>query len=154
MNRLLEESIRNADGRYLSDRELSPLEHYAHSYHNRLNTYTLLHQNADQLVTRSLQQMGVSDPYVTQHKTTCFRDMSYVVRMVAIALLRDDEDGFKQEFVLWMQNILAALHKDAQSAKAYRILQITIANELPSDNAKLVNHYLSEFIAALSTNRP
>jgi len=86
---------------------------------------------------------------VQQHKDKCIRDMEYVVRAIAVAILRDDEEGFRQELLLWMQNIMAALHKEQQSSRAYRMLQGVLEQEMPQENSALVNHYLNEFINAL-----
>jgi hypothetical protein len=69
---------------------------------------------------------------------------------VAIAILKDDHEGFRQQLVLWMQNIMAALRKEAQSAKAYMFLQDVVKVSMPVESAKLVNDTLDEFIRALT----
>lgn len=150
MNITLEQSIQNADGRYLTDNELDTLHTYIATYELRLKTYTLLQERSGEYIVLALQQLAKTDAQtVQQHKDKCIRDMEYVVRSIAIAILRNDEEGFRQELLLWMQNIMAALHKEQQSSRAYRMLQEVLTQSMPKECSDLVNHYLDEFVNAL-----
>jgi len=150
MNIVLEQNIQNADGRYLTDNELDALDGYVQTYAIRLKTYTLLQEKSGEYILRALQQLAKTDAQtVQQHKDKCVRDMEYVVRSIAVAILRDDEEGFRQELLLWMQNIMAALHKEQQSSRAYQLLKTVLEEDMPQECSTLVNHYLNEFIAAL-----
>lgn len=150
MNTAVEQAIREADGRYFTDLELKPLEQYVHSYAARLKTYAILCQHGEGLVLQALRRLAASDAEVVQqYGEICKRDMSYVVRVIALMILKDDEVAFRQQLVLWMQNIMAALGKEEQSARAYRALQEIIRNKLPAECSTLVNQYLEEFIRAL-----
>ncbi|MBD2154638.1 hypothetical protein [Leptolyngbya sp. FACHB-16] len=150
MNITLEQSIQNADGRYLTDSELDTLHVYIKTYEARLKTYTLLQEKSGEYILLALQKLAKTDAQtVQQHKDKCIRDMDYVVRSIAIAILRDDEEGFRQELLLWMQNIMVALHKEQQSSRAYRMLQEVVTQEMPKECSDLVNHYLDEFTKAL-----
>lgn len=150
MNITLEQSIQNADGRYLTDNELDALHIYIATYETRLKTYTLLQEKSGEYILLALQQLAKTDAQtVQQHKDKCIRDMEYVVRSIAIAILRNDEEGFRQELLLWMQNIMAALHKEQQSSRAYRMLQEVLTQAMPKECSDLVNHYLDEFVNAL-----
>lgn len=151
MNTILEQSIRDADGRYLSDSELDTLDAYVGSYEDRIKTYGLLHDRAEALILKALQTLAQTDAQtVREHKDKCVRDMGYVLRSIAIAILRDDPHAFREEVLLWMQNIMAALHKEQQSSRAYRLLQEVVVAELPAASAALINSYLEEFITALN----
>lgn len=150
MNSTLEQTIHKADGRYFSDAELKTLERYAQTYSLRLKTYALICEKGNDMVQRSLQKLSQTDAQtVQQHKDKCIRDMTFVFQSLAAAILRDDEEGFRQQLVLWMQNIMSALNKEAQSARAYRMLQEEVRATMPADYAALVNHYLELFINAL-----
>jgi len=150
MNTLLERCIHEADGRYLTDSELGTLDAYVSTYAVRMQTYTILQEKSESFILASLQQLAQTDAQtVRQHKDKCVRDMVCVMRAIAVAILRDDEQAFRDELLLWLQNILAALHKEQQSSRAYRLLQDVIRKEMPEESAKLVNYYLDEFIAAL-----
>lgn len=153
MNYLLQQSFQQAEGRYLADTELKPLEDFLQSYTVRLSAYSLLQTQADSLVVQTLRQMAQTDrATIQEHGELCKRDMSYVLRTAALAMLRDDEDGYRQNFILWMQNIMRSLHKEHLSAKAYRTLQSVIQEALPPHEANLINHYLEIFIQALTSS--
>jgi hypothetical protein len=150
MNSTLEQTIHQADGRYFSDAELKTLERYVQTYSLRLKTYALICEKGNEMVQRSLQILAQTDAQtVQQYKDKCVRDMTFVLQALATAILRDDEEGFRQQLVLWMQNIMAALDKEDQSARAYRMLQEEVRATMPADYAALVNHYLELFIDAL-----
>ncbi len=151
MNTTLTKQVLQADGRYFNDLELQTLELYEQTFSLRLQTYNLLSQQADSLILQTLRRMLVIDRAAIQaHGETCKRDMSYVLRSVALAILKDDEEGYKQTLILWMQNIMAALNKESQSSRAYRLMQEVVRETMPSESAGLVNHYLELFITALT----
>lgn len=151
MNSTLEQHIRQADGRYFTDLELRLLEGYAQSYQVRLETYSLLCEKSDLFVQQVLEQLAKTDRAVVQeHGEKCHRDMSYVLRSIAIAILKDDDSAFREQFVLWMQNIMTALQKETQSARAYKLLQTVISQQMPAHHAELVNRNLQEFVQALN----
>jgi len=151
MNRQLFKHIDEADGRYLTDHELKPIEHYLNSYHLRHETYALLQAQSDSLILQTLRRMTQTHRQEIQtHGDKCKRDMSYVLNFAAGALLQDDEAGFQERLVLWMQSIMRSLNKEAQSMYAYRELQKLINETMPPESAILLNHYLDIFIEALS----
>ncbi len=150
MNSILMQTVGQADGRYFTDAELRPLKQYAQTYATRLQVYSILSEKSDAFVLKALRKFAVTEAQVIQqHGEKCKRDMDYVMQVLALSLLKDDEQTFREQLVLWMQNIMAALHKEQQSARAYLLLQQVIAEQMPADCAKLVNVYLDEFILAL-----
>lgn len=153
MNNLLEKNIRAADGRYLSDNELQPLQDYFTTFAARMETYCLLGVHAEKLILQALEKVAQTDrATLQQHHHLCKRDITCVLQSAALAILKDDEAGFTEQLIMWMQNIMTALKKEAQSARAYRALQEVITANLPATNALLVNHYLERFIDALMTS--
>lgn len=151
MNHTLVKKITNADGRYLADTELHIFHEFAANYSVRRNAYEYLQQHADEIVLTTLRQMMPSHRQtIQQHGDLCKRDMSYVLRYAALSMLKDDQAGFVEELVLWMQNILFALKKEQQSLKFYQELQTVISRQMPTQEAELINRYLDLFIEALS----
>jgi hypothetical protein len=152
MNSTLEKTILSADGRYLADLELQPLEDYLQSHSLRLRAYCYLQEHSDHLILQVLRRMMPTHRQTIQeHGDKCKRDMSYVLRYAATCILRNDEALFQEYLVLWMQNIMTALKKEQQSAEAYRILKAVVGDVMPVDEAQLVTHYLDLFIDALLT---
>ncbi len=151
MNNVLEHHLKKADGRYLEDLELKPLDDYLTSFTTRLQVYSLLQEKGEAIVLQALRQLAQSDRAIVQEfGEVCKRDLSYGLRTIALAILRDDEAGFREQFVLWMQNIMRSLHKEHLSARAYKILQLVVQEHLPAAGATLVNRYLDLVIEALT----
>jgi len=151
MNKQLFKHIDEADGRYLTEQELKPLESYLSTYQLRREIYALLQGQGDKLVIQTLRRMAQTHRQEIQtNGDKCKRDMGYVLNFAAGSLLQDDEAGFQERLVLWMQSIMRSLNKEAQSTYAYRELQKSISETLPPEHAALLNHYLDVFITALS----
>ncbi len=152
MNKVLLESIQESDGRYLSDVELRPLAQFVASYETRFTTYAVLKDKAETLVLGSLRRL-MQTPHrkvITEHGSKCQRDMTYTLQCIAQAILLDDPKGFMEEYVLWMQNITRALHKENSAIDAYRALQQEISATFSAEGALLINGYLDQLIQAFS----
>lgn len=146
MSTAFTQSLQKAEGRYLSDDELSLLIGYSKTYSTRVNTYLLVQKYSEQLITMTLQQLAQTDrDVVQQYSHLCQRDMGDVLRLSARAILKDDPDEF-YEFVIWMQNMMRAVKKEAQSAYAYGLLQQVVRRNFPADCAALLNLYLQQVI--------
>lgn len=151
MNNTLTKSLTNVDGRYLADTELHVFHEFAASYAVRRSAYEYLQQHADELVLTTLRRLTSSHRQaIQQHGDLCKRDMSYVLRYAALSMLKDDQAGFVEELVLWMQNILFALKKEQQSLAFYQELQALISQQMPAQEAQLINQYLDLFTEALA----
>lgn len=149
MNTTLAKDFRGAEGRYLTNEELILLENYAQTYTTRVRTYLFVENHAEQLITMALQQLAQTDQQVVQqYHQRCRRDMGDVLRLSARAILMDDPDDF-HDFALWMQNMMRAVKKEAQSARAYSILQTIIQKHFPPDCAILINTHLQQVIENL-----
>jgi hypothetical protein len=150
MNKVLLETIKESDGRYLSDLELRPLAQFVASYETRFTTYATLKEKAETLVLNSLRRL-MQTPHrkvITEHGSKCQRDMTYTLQCVAQAILLDDAQGFMEDYVLWMQNITRALHKENSAIDAYRALQQEVAATFPAEGALLINNHLDKLIQA------
>jgi len=149
MSKTLTKELQVAEGRYLTNEELSSLESYAQTYSTRINTYLVIHKYSNQLISLALDQLAQTDKQVVQqHGDLCRRDMGDVLRLSARAILMDDPEDF-HDFVLWMQNMMRAVKKEAQSARAYGILQEIVQKHLPPDCATLINVHLQQVIENL-----
>ncbi|MDA0267446.1 MAG: hypothetical protein O2890_06935 [Cyanobacteria bacterium] len=151
MNSSFVEAAHQADGRYLSDQELRPLEMYLTTFATRMEAYQTLRDNADSLVMQALRRLVPTHRRVVQeHGGKCKRDMAYTLSYVARAVLSDDTNAFRQDFLLWMGNIAHALHKSDSSSEAYGCLKQEIHDTLPPQCAVLVTPYLDELINTFS----
>jgi hypothetical protein len=140
-----------ADGRFLNDEELQGLEAYAQTFAPRNQAYTLLSQRSDELVLQSLRQLArIHRNELKVYGATCKRDMAYALKCIAQAVLTDELEEFQQDFALWMENIMRAVHKGELAAHAYRSLKIEVQKALPPQSAALVTPYINNLITAFS----
>ncbi|MEL6223254.1 MAG: hypothetical protein AAFR31_11495 [Cyanobacteria bacterium J06627_8] len=154
MNTQLIRPFSQVDGRYLQDSELSSIQDFVTSYEQRTNVYRYLKDHSDTLILKTFRSLMASHRKVIQtHSEICKRDMSLVLRYIAVSILKDDENSFIESLVLWMQNILFALNKEEQSVEFYIALQRIVAQEMTTGEAALVNQYLSTFIDALRVGK-
>ncbi len=153
LNHTLEDTLLDADGRYLNARELSSLEHYVHSYAARLSAYQHLRDQSESLVRQALRQLAQEYPdLIRQHGQRCIYDMTEVVRYIALSILRDDEVFFKEQMMSWLDTILVAHRKTMQCTKAYQHLQVAIANTTPAATSSLVRPYLDIIVTMLQSH--
>lgn len=154
MNTALLELVKQADGRYLSDEELQPLERYTRSFVLRFHTYNLLQEHSQQLILQTLRRLiQTHRKAVQEHGAKCQRDMTYSLECIAKAILLDDTPGYIEGYVLWMQNITRALHKQDSAVDAYRLLQVEVTATLPAESAQLVNEQIEHLVVAFATGR-
>lgn len=152
-NHTLENSLLEADGRYLDTQELHLLEHYIQSYTSRLQIYQQLRDTSDKLVIYSLRKLAQTYPEVIQqYGWRCKYDMTEVLRYVALSILRDDEVFFKEQVMAWLDTIILAHKKTAQCVMAYRYLQEAVVSVLPPASVSLVRPYLDLVIQSLQSH--
>jgi hypothetical protein len=153
MNNALLTSIRNADGRYLTDAELRPFDQMTESFHTRVNLYNHVRDHGQELVLNALRRL-MQTPHrqvVQEHGQRCQRDMTFTLEYIAKGILLQDEDGFMEEYLVWMQNIIRAFHRQDACLVAYRMLKEEVRTTMAGDQSNLVVLYLDKLIEALDT---
>jgi hypothetical protein len=125
MSNTLVETAHKADGRYLDDQELRAFETLVESFTTRLAIYKSLKSEGQTLVVNALRRVIQSKhrKAIQEHGPKCQRDMLYTLDCIAKACLLSNTEQFVEEYVVWMQNITRALHKEDSAVDAYRALQ-------------------------------
>jgi len=150
MSSTLERSVFAVDDRYLSDQELQPLEDYLQSHALRMKTYHLIQAHTDEIVLATLRKMTAGYSQMIQHHgQTCKRDLTDIMRYIGLCILKHDQQGFYEEFVLWMDTMMKAFKRKDAAHAAYTYLRSIVAESFPADSAKLVNLYVDRLIAAI-----
>ena len=152
MSNTLVETVHFADGRYLNDQELRPFETLVESFTNRLTIYEYIKTEGKNLVVNALRRVIRTKHRQTiqDHGAKCQRDMLYTLDCIAKAVLIGDTDTFVEEYVVWMQNITRALHKEDSAIDAYRALQEEVKASLSGEHAMVINGYLEKLIEAIT----
>jgi len=152
MSNTLVKTARKADGRYLNDQELHEFESLVDSFNTRLAIYKYLKNEDKTLVVNALRRVMQTKhrKAIQEHSAKCQRDMLYTLDCIARACLLSNADQFVEEYVVWMQNITRALHKEDSAVDAYRALQEEVKTVLPDEPARVVNGYLERLIEAIA----
>jgi hypothetical protein len=153
MNNALLTSVRNADGRYLTDVELRPFDDMMDAFQARISLYNHVRDHGKELVLNALRRL-MQTPHrqvLQEHAQQCQRDMLFTLEYVAKGVLLHDEDGFMEEYLVWMQNIIRAFHRQDACVVAYRMLKEEVRSTMPGDQSNLMVMYMDKLIEALDT---
>jgi len=151
LNPILDRYSSTLDRGYLSNESLAQLELYIQTFPNRINSYKLLRDQTEEIVTRSLELLEVDYPeLVKTRKQLCRRDMTIVLTSMALAILRDDERLFREQLLDWFSNILSCFQVNDEYSLAYKKVQLVVDRLLPQESALSIKHYTSITIEALT----
>lgn len=153
MNNALLASISNADGRYLTDAELRPFAQMTESFQTRVALYNYVRDHGPTLVLNSLRRL-MQTPYrqvVQEHGQQCQRDMLFTLEYVSKGILLHDEDGFIEDYLVWMQNIIRSFKRQSACVVAYRMLKEEVRSTMPGDQSNLMMIYLDKLTEALDS---
>ncbi|MBW4468576.1 MAG: phycobilisome protein [Pegethrix bostrychoides GSE-TBD4-15B] len=139
----IERLSREVDGRYASDAELTFAIDYVRSFNLRVQTYQKLQEIESMLVQQTYSKMRTLDPTVFDSAGTDIsakwkRDTLRVLRYVAIAVLMDDADTFRERLLLWFQTIMRAFSAQRSCNLTYQVMQDVIKQSLTAPQANLV----------------
>ena len=150
LNSQLDDLIAQSEGRYLSSSELQGTKNYLHTVLERSKVYELLKDKSDALVRLALKKfMAKHSDIMKKHGKRCYYDMSCVIRYMALSILIDDKQFFKDSISLWDTNIVHAYQKQNSSLACYRCLEEVINENLPSNITKYIDPYMQMMLEAL-----
>ena len=150
LNSQLDDLIAQSEGRYLSSSELQGTKNYLQTVLERSKIYELLTDKSDALVRLALKKfMAKHSDIMKKHGKRCYYDMTCVMRYMALSILLDDEQFFKDSVSLWQTNILSAYQKQNPCLVCYRCLQEVINENLPIKITKYIDPYMQIMLEAL-----
>ncbi|MEY2979508.1 MAG: hypothetical protein RLZZ435_3648 [Cyanobacteriota bacterium] len=153
VNRTIEKVVLAADSRYLATNELSLLETYSQSYKSRTMVYQEMRDKNKILIDTSLDRFFLEYPdFLEKHRTRCIYDMSETLRYIALAILKDDQNFFRERLMVWFDSILTAYNKTAPCAIAYRYLQEAVKDKLSANSGRLIKPYLDQVCQSLESH--
>jgi hypothetical protein len=138
---------------YLKDSDLHGLEQYAQSFADRLRTYELIRDNADQIVHDSLGLLERDYPALIKKRgDRCKYDMNEVLRYMASSILRNDEQYFRDKMTDWLGTILVSYQVTTECAKGYTYMYEVMSRVLPAKHAVMVRPYTDILVTTLTDN--
>ncbi|WP_019501856.1 hypothetical protein [Pseudanabaena sp. PCC 6802] len=151
ITRLLEDKAKTIEKSYLTNGDLSQIEIYAGSFNTRLTTYKLLRDTAEEFLDKSMDKIAKEYPALYQRQAArCRYDMTETLRYMAISILRNDEDFFRDQLIDWLTNILNSYSVAADCSTVYQNLQKLIDKKFPSECATLAKPYTDMIVAMLA----
>lgn len=139
----LEKLALSTEGRYATDSELAFIEHYLPTYELRLTTYQQIQQLEQRIIEEVYTEMQAIDPGLFRSNAEELsqkwrRDAIRTLRYVAVAVLIDDVETFRERFLFWFQTIMRAFGAQRSCNVTYEVMQVVVRRHLPSEQADLV----------------
>lgn len=150
LNHQLNQTMIDADGRYLTTDELRPLENYVDSFQHRLEAYEAIRQHSNALVITSLNKFARVHPEIINSSgKRCQYDMSQVLRYMALCILLDDEFMFREKMMFWLDTMLRAHRKQDACSKAYQYLKESAQERLSAKVCEQIMPYINIIVETM-----
>jgi hypothetical protein len=139
----LERLRAEVDGRYATDAELQFLTDYVQSFQLRSQTYLKLRELESILVQQAYSKMRSDNPALFNHKNADIgvkwkQDTVRVLRYIAVAVLMDDPETFKERFLFWFQTIMKAFGAQQTCNVTYQVLQALVKQHFSLPQSQLI----------------
>jgi hypothetical protein len=146
----------DTEGRYASDEELAFLTSYARSFEVRVQTYQKIQVAEPQIIQQSYTKLNAADPTFFQRNKndvtkTCKRDATITLRYCATAMLIDDADSLRENYLFWGQTVNRAFGGHCFSGEMYRVMQDVIKDHLAPAQVNLLQPLLETSRRILGT---
>jgi hypothetical protein len=137
----------SADGRYATAEELQFLKDYFKTFQLRLSAYQKIQAAEKDIVRQVQEKLQSRDPDIfnrgSEDLTAKWRlDLIRVLRHSCAALLSDDRDRLRNDFLLWFKSILHAFQVQHHSELTYSVMQDVVKGYLTPEEAALFSPIL------------
>ena len=131
-----------ADGRYATSEELQFLKDYFKSFNIRLSAYQKIRASETEIIRQVQAKIQSIDSTLfhsgSQDATNKWKlDTVRVLRHTAAALLFNDTDRFKEQFISWFQTILKAMNVERSAELTYQVMLEVIRQYLTPEEATI-----------------
>jgi hypothetical protein len=138
-----EKLCKATEDRYASDIELNFLQEYANSFALRREVYGKLKAAETDLVRKVYEKIKATDPNLLLSNNADLSvkwkaDTVRVLRYIAVAVLMDDTETFRQRFLLWFQTIMKAFGTEHSCYVTYEIMKQVLQQYLTPAQYQLV----------------
>lgn len=146
MNAYLNQMFSDASGRYLDRDEVAKLNEFARSLPVRMKAMQMVEQAEEAILEDTINEVFRKHPdFASKHmhaRDKCRRDVGYVLRYCAMAMVRNDIDGLKERLLFWLQTILHSFEFKDTIDTTYRTLLVSCERHLPEKYFDLIAPYL------------
>ncbi|MDX1976633.1 MAG: phycobilisome protein [Pseudanabaenaceae cyanobacterium bins.68] len=146
------------DGRFASDQELKFLQGYSRSFSQRKAVYLKLQAAEKKILEQVYAKMRSLNPKLFMNGNLDMsekwkRDTLLVIRHSAMAMLLDDPEYLKQEFLLWFQTLMQAFGTEENCRITYSVMQDVVKHMFNEPEAQLINPILALNEEILGTSK-
>ena len=130
------------EGRYATDEELGFLADYTRSFNLRVQTYQKIQECEAAIVQQVQTKMRATDPTLFRSGNEDItakwkRDTLRVLRYAAAAMLIDDPETLREQFLFWFQTIMRAFSAQRSCNVTYTVMQEVVKQHLIPQQANL-----------------
>ena len=126
------------DGRYATDGELQFLDSYCDSLDLRISAYQKIANSHKQIIDRVKVVRQEKQGHEEDLPAICRKDLMFLIRYSAAALLFDDLERLRTGMLLWHQTISRSFHYEEHSNEMYDILLQVIPEFVSQEELELV----------------
>jgi hypothetical protein len=156
MNQTITDMFKKADGRYLTRDEGQLLKDFAATLELRLAAMEEINAKEGRIIERAMKEVmraypDFKDKYPDGPQKG-MRDMTFVLRYAAHAMLRNDPRFFEDTVLAWLSTILRGVGlRSNLIADSYRAVERFATEELSAPVADLIKPFIQMATNALST---
>lgn len=134
----LVELTTNTDARYASSSELQFLKDYLEEVDIRVNAYTKIRDNAEEIADKVAEEKRKLNPKFEDWYGICKRDFFDLLRYLAASMLFDDLERLRNGMLIWYKTIVRAYNYDQDSDETYLVVQEIIKGYLSPEEFKYI----------------
>ena len=138
MLREISELTLETDGRYAIDAELDFLDNYCDSLELRMSAYQKIADSQKQIIDRIKVVRQEKKGNQEDLPAICRKDLMFLIRYSASALLFDDLERLRTGMLLWHQTISRSFHYEDDSTEIYDFLVQVIPEFVSEEELELV----------------
>lgn len=139
-----EELCKSTEDRYANDAELKFLHDYVNSFNLRKEIYAKLKVSEKEIVTKVYEKVKSIDVNLLQSNNQDITnkwkaDTLRVLRYIAVAVLMNDNETYRQRFLLWFQTIMKAFGAQRSCFVTYEVMKEVFQDYLTPVQYELVS---------------
>jgi len=154
MDREMDSILREAEGRYPRPDEARRIATIASTVERRLAACAELEATEQAIVSQTTRQVlqmypALKERHLAEEKTA--RDLSLTLRYIGHAILRNDEEFFREKILYWLQGVLASKSFGEIVRGTYDIMKRVVQKEMSPTHAPEVVRFVDVCLASCRT---
>lgn len=150
MNTQLHETIRQAEGRYLSEGEVDVLRAYALDMRERLAAARAVEAREPKILDDALERYFARRPDAVARRAALEDELRTVLRHATAAFVRKDMPAFERDVVPWLAELALATAAKEDVVQRHAHLKSAVEEHVDPIDARKIAAFLETWIAELS----